>query len=211
MHSPGHDIVVIGASAGGVEALTQLAGGLPAGLPAALFVVCHFPADHRSRLPEILSRSGPLLAVHARDGEPAYPGQLYIAPPDHHLLLEDGRMSVTHGPRENQHRPAIDALFRSAARAFGPRVIGIVLTGASSDGVAGLLAIRAARGIAIVQEQSDAVVPTLPRNALEIAGADYVIPAAALAPLLVELVHRAVPDERVRPPGFDVPVVEAPV
>src|SRR5689334_22077436 len=114
----GHDIVVIGASTGGVDALTRLTRGLAPGLPASLFVVCHFPPGSRSVLPEILSRSGPLLAVHATDGEPFNPGQIYVAPPDHHLLVQaDGRMRVTHGPRENHHRPAIDPLFRSAAAA----------------------------------------------------------------------------------------------
>src|SRR2546422_1053555 len=115
----GQDIIVIGASAGGVEVLSQLARGLPPGLPASLFVVCHFPADVPSWLPQILSRSGPLLATHARDGEPFDPGQIYVAPPDHHLLLEEGRMRLSRGPRENHLRPAIDPLFRSAARVYG--------------------------------------------------------------------------------------------
>jgi two-component system chemotaxis response regulator CheB len=190
---PGHDIVVIGASAGGVETLSRVVSGLPAGFPAAVFVVCHFPPGQRSRLPEILSRSGPLLAAHAKDGEPAYPGHIYAAPPDHHLLLEEGRMRLWRGPRENRHRPAIDALFRSAARAYGPRVIAVVLSGSSSDGVAGLLAVRAAHGIAVVQDQADAMVATLPRNAHAIAGADHIVPASGLAGLLVELVQGAVP------------------
>jgi two-component system chemotaxis response regulator CheB len=187
-----HDVIVIGASSGGVEVLSQLARGLPKGLPAAVFVVCHFPPGGRSILPDLMSRVGPLLAVHARDGDPVYPGQIYVAPPDHHLILQDGTVRLTRGPRENGHRPAIDPLFRTAARAYGPRVIGVVLSGALYDGVAGLLAIRAAGGIAIVQDPQDALVAALPLNATEVAGADHVVPAAALAPLLADLVRRPV-------------------
>jgi two-component system chemotaxis response regulator CheB len=185
-----HDIIVIGASAGGVEVLSQLVRNLPKGLPAAILVACHIPPSSRSILPEILSRSGTLLAVHARDGDPVYPGQIYVAPPDHHLLLGDGVVKLTRGPRENGHRPAIDPLFRSAARVYGPRVIGVVLSGALYDGVAGLLAIRAAGGIAVVQDPHDARVPALPLSAAEVAGADYILPADALASVLVDLVQR---------------------
>jgi two-component system chemotaxis response regulator CheB len=185
-----HDIIVIGASAGGVEVLSQLMHDLPPGLPATLFVVCHFPARARSALPEILSRSGPLLATHARDDAPINPGHVYVAPPDYHLLLRPGSMKVTRGPRENGQRPAIDPLFRSAAHVYGPQVIGVVLTGALYDGVAGLLAVRAAGGIAVVQDPQDAVVGTLPLNASEVAGADFTVPATGLASLLVDLVGR---------------------
>jgi two-component system, chemotaxis family, protein-glutamate methylesterase/glutaminase len=158
-----HDIVVIGASAGGVEALTRLMRDLPPGLPASLFVVCHFPPSDRSVLPDILSRAGPLLATHAIDGEPFHPGHVYVAPPDFHLLLAEGqRLRLTRGPRENHHRPAVDVLFRSAARTYGPRVIGVVLTGSLNDGSAGLLAIRAAGGVAIVQDPADAAVAAMP-------------------------------------------------
>src|SRR5207244_3046321 len=122
----GHDIMVVGASAGGVEALLQLARGLPPGLPAAVFVVCHVPDGAHSVLPELLSRHGPLMAAHAQDGEPVRPGQIYVAPPDYHLLLRPGAVQLAPGPREGRHRPAIDPLFRSAARAYGPRVVGVV-------------------------------------------------------------------------------------
>jgi two-component system chemotaxis response regulator CheB len=189
----GHDIIVVGASAGGVEALTKLVQHLPPGLPAAMFVVCHFPNDGKSLLPQILSRSGPLLARHATNGEHPYPGHIYVAPPGHQLLLENGRMHLSRGPRENHHRPAIDSLFRSAARVHGPRVVGVVLSGSMYDGVAGLRAIRSAGGLAVVQDPKDAVVSTLPANALAIAGADHVAPLAALAPLLVKLVRQPVP------------------
>ena len=183
------DIIVVGTSAGGVEVLTQMVRGLPPGLPAAVFVVCHLPPGVDSRLPEILSRAGPLQARHPRDGEPVYPGHIYVAPPDRHLLVESGRVRLRGGARENNHRPAIDPLFRSAARAYGRRVVGVILTGALYDGVAGLLAIRAAGGAAVVQDPGDAAVAALPRNARVIAGADHVVPAAQLAPLLVELVR----------------------
>jgi two-component system chemotaxis response regulator CheB len=146
----GHDIIVVGASAGGVDALLQVARGLPAGLPAAVFVVCHVPAGAKSILPEVLSRAGHLLATHARDGEPFYPGHIYVAPPDCHLLVEPGAVRLSRAPRENLHRPAVDPLFRSAARAFGKRVVGVILSGSMHDGVAGLLAVRGAGGLAVV-------------------------------------------------------------
>jgi two-component system chemotaxis response regulator CheB len=186
------DIVVVGASAGGVEALSQLVRGLPPGLPGAVFVVCHFPPGSRSMLPDILSRQGPLLARHARDGEPIYPGHIYVAPPDRHLILEEGEVLLTRGPREHYFRPAIDPLFRSAARAYGPRVVGILLSGALLDGVAGLLAVRSGGGLAVVQDPDDALLPSLPQSALEIVGADHVAPAGALAALLVSLIHQPI-------------------
>ncbi len=117
-----HDIIVVGASAGGVEALAEFAGRLPADLPAAVFIVLHMPAYGHSVLPDILNRRGPLPAVHPKDGEKIVPGRIYVALPDHHLLVKGGRISLTRGPAENNHRPAIDALFRAAARAYGPRL-----------------------------------------------------------------------------------------
>jgi two-component system chemotaxis response regulator CheB len=190
----GHDIIVVGASTGGVEVLVELARGLPPGLPAAVFIVCHFPPAGTSILPEILSRSGPLLARHARDDEPIYPGHIYIAPPDLHMQLQPGQIQLLRMARENGFRPAIDPLFRSAARIYGPRVIGVVLTGALYDGVAGLLAVRGGGGIGVVQDPRDAVVAALPQSATAIAGADHVARADELAPLLVKLVHSPVPN-----------------
>jgi len=187
---PTRDIIVIGLSSGGVEALLETVRTLPRGLPATIFVVCHIPPQGKSILPEILSRSGPMLAQHAVDSEPFYPGQIYIAPPDRHLMIADGRMHVARGPRENHHRPAIDPLFRSAARGFGSRVVGVILSGGMTDGVAGLLAVRAAGGVSVVQDPRDAKVAALPQSATEMAGADYIVPAAQLAPLLVQLVRR---------------------
>src|SRR5688572_7890037 len=146
----GRDIVAIGASAGGIEALREVTRRLPADLQAAVFVVLHLPRDVRSSLPEILSRSGPLPAAHARDGEPVEKGRIYVAPPDRHLLLDDGRVRLTAGPSHNQLRPAVDPLFGSAARAHGSRVVGVVLSGALDDGTAGLASIKRRGGIAIV-------------------------------------------------------------
>jgi two-component system chemotaxis response regulator CheB len=189
------DIIVVGTSAGGVETLRRLVHGLPPGFPAALFVVCHFPANARSRLPEILSRAGPLLATHAQDDEPIRAGHIYVAPPDFHMILSPGRVRLTRGPRENHHRPAIDPLFRSAARVFGPRVIGIILSGSLSDGTAGLLAVRAAGGVAIVQGPRDAEVPSMPQHAGTTAGADHVLAVSAIPPVLVQLVQHPASNE----------------
>src|SRR5262245_29015187 len=183
------DLIVIGTSAGGVEALAEIVRGLPTGFPASLFIVCHIPAGARSLLPEILSRSGPLLAIQPADGEPFYPGHVYVAPPDHHLVLaQGGRMRLSRAARENHHRPAIDPLFRSAARAYGPRVVGVVLTGHLHDGTAGLMAIRAAGGVAVVQDPAEALVDVMPRTARDIAGADHVLRLSEMGPALVGLV-----------------------
>src|SRR5713226_145828 len=164
---PGHDIMVIGCSAGGVEALAALAAGLPADLPASLFVVLHFPAHSMSVLPGILSRRGPLPAAHVQDNEPIRPGCIYVAPPNHHLLVKRGHVQLVRGPRENGHRPAIDPLFRSAALAYGPRVVGVILSGTLDDGSDGLLVVTKRGGIAVVQDPKDALYPGMPRSAIE--------------------------------------------
>lgn len=152
------DIVVVGASAGGVPALLDLASGLPEKLPAALFVAVHSSAESPGALPAMVGRAGPLPAAHAVDGQPFAHGRIYVAPPDHHLLLHDGTVRVTRGPRENGFRPAVDPLFRSAAVSQGPRVVGIVLSGALDDGTAGLQTIKRHGGIAIAQNLEDALV-----------------------------------------------------
>jgi two-component system chemotaxis response regulator CheB len=192
---PGRDIIVLGTSTGGVAALREVVRGLPPGFPAALFVVCHFPAEGRSILPRILSRAGPLLAVHAQDGEPVRHGQIYVALPNFHLTLSRGRVHLDRGARENHHRPAIDPLFRSAARAYGRRVVGVILSGALYDGAAGLLAVRTAGGVGIVQDPAEADAASMPRTAREIAGADYVLRLADIPAALVRLVHEPVADE----------------
>lgn len=185
---PNRDIVVIGASAGGIQALTNLVSGLPADLPAALFVVVHVPPYADSHLPEILERVSPLPAAHARDGEPIRPGQISVAPPDSHLLVRHGWVELSRGPRENHARPAIDPLFRSAARAFGDRVIGVILSGALYDGSLGLMAIKARGGMAIVQDPDEASVDSMPRNALRHVAADYVARTTEMAELLTTLI-----------------------
>jgi two-component system chemotaxis response regulator CheB len=136
---PRRDIVVVGASSGGVEALMRLAAGLPADLPGALFMVVHFLPMAPSILPRILDRSGPLEAIECEDGALVRSGRIYVACPDRHLLVEEGRVRLVPGPKENRHRPAVDTLFRSAAIAYGPRVTGVVLTGALDDGTGGSL------------------------------------------------------------------------
>ena len=167
--------------------MQQLARSFPHDLPAAVFMVLHVPADAPSMLPEILSRSGPLPAKHPQDHEPIRPGNIYVAPSDRHLTIEDGVVRVTRGPRENRHRPAIDPLFRTAARARGNKVIGVVLSGHLDDGAAGLRAVRARGGIAMVQDPSEAAAREMPESALKYSGADYVLPVAELGPQLVNL------------------------
>jgi len=186
---PGRDIVVIGGSAGALPALIQLVKELPADLPAALFVVIHSSPHARSHLAEILSRAGPLPAVGARDGEPVQPGRIYVAQPDRHLLLQDGHVRVQRGARENRSRPAIDPLFRSAARAHRARVAGVLLSGQLSDGVMGLLAIRLQGGVTIVQDPAEAAYPSMPRTALEHGAADAALPVQEIASTLVRLVN----------------------
>ncbi len=183
-------MIAIGASAGGIEALVRLVGGLPANLQAAVTVVVHVPSTATSALPRILNRAGPLPAAQAIDGDSIESGQIYVAAPGHHLLVMPGRLRVTRGPRENGHRPAIDTLFTSTASAFGRNAIGVVLSGANNDGALGLAAIKAAGGIAVVQDPADALVSEMPRSARDAVAADHVAPAAELGPLLASLVAR---------------------
>jgi two-component system chemotaxis response regulator CheB len=184
------DIVVVGASAGGMEALQKLVGGLPADFPGSIFIVWHLSPGIRSMLPEVLTRSGPLPAANPRDGDPIEPGRIYVAPSDHHLLVEDGYMRVARGPKENRFRPAVDPLFRSAAYTYGSRVVGVVLSGALDDGTAGLWTIKLRGGTAIVQDPADATHRSMPLNALEYAKADHKLPAARIGALLGELAQQ---------------------
>lgn len=183
----GHDIIVIGASAGGLEVVTTILRALPADLAAALFVVQHVPAAGPGLLPEILSRAGPLPAAHPSNGAPVRHGQIYIAPPDHHMLLEDEHIHVVRGPKENGFRPAIDATFRTAGRAYGPRVVGVILTGMLDDGTAGLLALKRYGGMAVVQDPLEAAYPSMPQSACRYVEVDAVLSGAEIAPLLVRL------------------------
>ena len=200
-HAHAHDLIVIGGSAGAVEAVSEIVAALPETLPAAVCVVLHQAPYQPSRLAEILDRLGPLRAVRARAGAPLRRGTIHVAIPDHHLLVERaeggaadafGVLRLTHGPKETRARPAVDVLFRSAALAFGPRVIGVVLSGALDDGTAGLWAIRDRGGLAVVQDPEDATVASMPANALAEVGADHVARAREIARLLVELSRRPV-------------------
>ncbi len=183
------DIVVIGASAGGVEALKQIAANLSPETDAAIFVVVHVSPNSSGLLPNILNRCSGVPAQQASDGERIEHGKIYVAVPDHHMLLEDGVVRILRGPRHNRHRPAIDLLFRTAARNFGERVIGVVLTGFQDDGSSGLLAIKNAGGLAIVQHPEDAEVESMPRSALQQVAVDYCVPLAEMAPLINRLVN----------------------
>lgn len=183
----GHDIVVIGASAGGVEALSTLCAGIPADFPAAIFVVQHIAPTARSVLPELLDRLSALSVSHAVDGVAIRSGHVYVAPPDHHMLLTPGRVILRQGPHENRTRPAADPLFRSAGVVYGPRVIGLVLTGLLDDGTAGLIAIKQCGGISVIQDPEDALWPDMPRNALQRDSVDYRVALAELPELLQRL------------------------
>jgi two-component system chemotaxis response regulator CheB len=184
------DIVVIGGSAGAIEALISLVVMLPAELDAAIFVVVHTLPVGESRLPEILSRRGPLRAAVAIDGEPIACGRIYVAAPDAHLLIEPGRVRLRMGPKESGHRPAIDPLFHTAASAYRSRVVGVILSGMLDDGSAGLREIRRYGGSAIVQDPKEALFPQMPNNAIEIGTPQHVAPVAEIARLIVSHVGR---------------------
>lgn len=190
-----HDLIVIGASAGGVEALQILIGGLPADLQAALLIVLHISPASPMMLADILNRAGKLSCQYAQQGEPIRYGHVYLAPPDHHLLVDEGRMRLVHGPKENRARPAIDPLFRSAAAAYGPRAIGVILTGYLNDGSAGLWAVKEAGGLAVVQDPTGILYPEMPQHALAAVDADYVTPLAKIPDLLARLVMQPVVDQ----------------
>lgn len=187
-----HDIVVVGASAGGVQSLIELVSGLPADYPGSLFIVLHLPPDGVSVLPTILERVGPLAAVTAEDRQTIRPGHIYVAPPDYHLLLQPGRIRLSSGPRENRHRPAVDPLFRSAAASYGARVVGVVLSGMLDDGTLGLIEIGERGGTTVAQNPDEALFPGMPRSAVENADPDYVMSAAEIPSLLDRLARQPV-------------------
>jgi two-component system, chemotaxis family, protein-glutamate methylesterase/glutaminase len=188
-------IIVIGASAGGIEALKILLAGLPATLPAAVLVVVHVAAQSPRLLASILAQAGPLPATYAEEGAVVEPGHIYVAPPDRHLLVEQGRLRVTRGPKENRFRPAIDPLFRSAAYGYGRQVIGIILSGLLDDGTVGLWAIKNRGGLAVVQEPSEALYPSMPQSALAHVAVDYQVSVTAMGALLARLVADPVVSE----------------
>jgi two-component system chemotaxis response regulator CheB len=181
------DVIVIGGSAGAIEALLKLVGDLPAVVPARFFVAVHIPSAATSVLPRLLARAGGLRAKHPVDGERTEPAMIYVAPPDFHLLVKPGAVRIVRGPRENGYRPAIDPLFRSAAASFGSRVIGVVLSGNLDDGSAGITAIRAAGGAVIIQDPDDAMYPGMPRNALASVPDATVLPVERIADHLIRM------------------------
>ncbi len=195
----GHRIIVIGASAGGVEALVQLVRSLPADLPASIFIVLHIPAQSPSLLPQILTRAGALQAFQPVDYQKIETSRIYVAPPDHHVLIERGHMRVVRGPKENRHRPAIDPLFRSAAVAYGPEVVGVVLTGSLDDGTAGLMAIKQRGGVAIVQDPKEAFYPGMPESALAHVSVDHCLTIARMGSLLAHLAFTSIVSEQAEP------------
>ena len=193
------DVLAIGTSAGGVEALLFLAKRLSRELPAAIFVTIHLPSHSRSALDDVLTRAGPLPAQFARAGDVVRKGHIYIAPPDRHLLLEGERVALGEGPRENNARPAIDPMLRSTALCCSARAIGVVLTGTLGDGASGLWAIRHGGGITVVQDPKDAAFPEMPLTALNRAKPDHVVSLGEMPLLLERLVNQPAGEARPLP------------
>ena len=185
------DIIVIGGSAGATAPLKQILGRLPKDLPAAVFVVLHLPAQGIGLLSTVASAAGPLPVVQAESGMVISNGHVYLAAPDHHLLLYESHIMLGRGPRENMVRPAIDPLFRSAALQYGPRVIGVVLSGLLADGAAGLNAIKRCGGVALVQDPADAIADEMPLRALETTTVDLCMVGARIGDVLADMVHES--------------------
>jgi two-component system chemotaxis response regulator CheB len=199
-HSDGRrDLVVIGASAGGVEVLSRVVKDLPKDLPAAICIVLHIAPGSPSMLAHILARAGKLTCRPARDGERLRQGVILVAPPDHHLAVEDSTVRLSVGPRENGHRPAIDVLFRSAAKALDSRVVGVVLSGTRDDGSAGLAVIKAAGGATIVQDPRDAMYAGMPASAIANVTVDAIVPATLVASTIAAMVRGEDPPPEARP------------
>ena len=190
---PAHDIVCIGASTGGIAALQAIMSGLPAGLPATILIVQHVHAADPGYLPEILSRAGALPVHLAVDGQAIQRGLVLVAPAERHLLVTpSGHVRLSRGPRENRVRPAIDALFRSAALAFGARVVGVILTGELDDGTLGMRTVKLCGGTTVVQDPAGADAPSMPRSALQHVKIDHVVSLHDIAPLLSRLTSQQV-------------------
>ncbi|HJT87968.1 MAG TPA: chemotaxis protein CheB [Bryobacteraceae bacterium] len=206
MFSSSHpDIIVVGASAGGVEPLRKLVSAFPPAMDAAIFVVLHTHAAAESLLPQILSRVSALPAESARDGTLFETGRIYVAPPDRQLLLHDGSLRVVRGPKENLHRPSIDVLFRSAAMGYGHRVIGVLLSGADDDGTAGMLAIKRLGGVTVAQQPAESLYPDMPESAVRTVCPDFILPVTEIGKTLVALVTRQlqIPEKQVMPDRAD--------
>ncbi len=197
-HLNNRDIIVIGGSAGATAPLKTILAALPADLPASVFIVLHIPARSIGILATVASAAGRLPVQQAVNGMTILPGNVYIAAPDHHLIVVNGHLKLGQGPRENMARPAIDALFRSAAVAYGPRVIGVVLSGFMNDGASGLDAIKRCGGFALVQDPADAIADEMPRSALRAATVDLSVPSARIGDVLSDLVRE--------PAGLGVPI-----
>ena len=178
---------MVGASAGGVEALSALFSDLPLEIPIAFFVVLHLPPQSQSKLPSILERTGRLPVEHPRDGQKIAPGRVYVAPPDFHLIIGKGVLRLNQGPTEHFNRPAINPLFRSAAQVYGQRVVGVLLTGLRRDGVAGLKEIKRHGGLVIVQDPAESMFSDMPRNALAEVEVDYCLPVTKIRDLVTRL------------------------
>lgn len=187
------DIIVIGASAGGVTALKEIVASFPENFKASVFIVQHVSADSLSLLPKILENKCKLKVLHPQDGEKIKQGYIYIAPPDRHLIIEQDYILVKKGPKENRFRPSIDALFRSAAYNYGTRVIGLVLTGMLDDGTSGMWSVKRLGGLGIIQQPEDAEYPAMPLNVLEYVNVDYILPLSSIGELLCELVLETAP------------------
>jgi two-component system chemotaxis response regulator CheB len=191
------NIIVVGASAGGLDPLRTILEPMPPDLQAAIFIVTHLSPLSPGLMPQILQKSTLLEVIAAEDGNPIVPGRVYVAPPDRHLLLEPGRTRLTRGPKENRQRPAIDVLFRTAARAYGARVAAVVLTGRMGDGTTGIHVIKHEGGVVIVQDPQDAEYPSMPESAMSTGLVDVVLPAREIPAKLVELVRE--PWEAIEP------------
>lgn len=185
-NEPRRDIVVIGASAGGIQAIRSVLNALTADVDAAIFVVLHMGEHAPGLLPAVLQRDTPLPVATARDRMPIQHGRITIAPPGHHLLLQPNGVHLSQGPRASRHRPSIDVLFRSAAVAFGPRVIGIVLSGMLDDGTAGLCVIKRHGGMAVAQDPADAEYPDMPRNAMHATQVDACLSSSQIGQHLAD-------------------------
>lgn len=199
---PAAHAVLIGASAGGLSTLLEICSALPAGFPAPVLVVLHIGA-HRSQLPAMLNQRCALPADFAHDGETVHPGRIYVARPDHHLLLLPGTMRLSRGPKENWTRPAIDPLFRSAALHWGDRAIGVLLAGQMDDGTAGLRAIKERDGITIVQDPDTTQEPSMPRSALDNVEVDHCLPPAEIPAYLLRLTQSS-PARTMAPPSEEL-------
>ena len=189
------NLVVIGSSAGGIEALRELVSLLPRHLDAAVLIAQHTSSHAGSLIPLILGRVGKLPVVHPEDGTEIVKGRVYVAPPDFHMIVEGNILRVVQGPRENLHRPAIDPLFRSAAASYGRAVIGVILTGLLDDGTSGLMAVRAAGGEAIIQDPKTASFPAMPMSAFEQVPDAHILPVHEIAPMLVRLIRQELPEK----------------